>query len=114
MPLNDLAGTDAAITERTVAAMLEPIRAGRRHPADDDYLAALRALTRERGGWILDEIQTGVARTALLCVRARARAADILTLGGLGVPCHWPRWWRAPMSAASSPATRAGRSTAIR
>ena len=92
VPLNDLAAMDAAITERTVAVMLEPIQGEAGViPAHDDYLRALRALTRERGVLlILDEIQTGVGRTGRFCAYEHVRVQpDILTLGkglGAGVP----------------------------
>jgi acetylornithine/N-succinyldiaminopimelate aminotransferase len=92
VPLNDLAAMDAAITERTVAVMLEPIQGEAGViPADDDYLVALRALTRERGVLlILDEIQTGVGRTGRFCAYEHVGVQpDILTLGkglGAGVP----------------------------
>jgi acetylornithine/N-succinyldiaminopimelate aminotransferase len=92
VPLNDLAAMDAAITERTAAIMLEPIQGEAGViPADDDYLKALRALTRERGVLlILDEIQTGVGRTGRFCAYEHVSVhPDILTLGkglGAGVP----------------------------
>src|SRR4029450_3705676 len=92
VPLNDLAAMDAAITERTVAVMLEPIQGEAGViPADDDYLKALRALTRERGVLlILDEIQTGVGRTGRFCAYEHVSVQpDSLTLGkgrGAGVP----------------------------
>jgi acetylornithine/N-succinyldiaminopimelate aminotransferase len=92
VPLNDLAAMDAAITERTAAIMLEPIQGEAGViPADDDYLKALRALTRERGVLlILDEIQTGVGRTGRFCAYEHVSVQpDILTLGkglGAGVP----------------------------
>jgi acetylornithine/N-succinyldiaminopimelate aminotransferase len=92
VPLNDLDALRAAITDRTAAVMLEPIQgeAGV-FPAHDDYLRAVRALTRERGVLlILDEIQTGIGRTGKLYAFEHTHAApDILTLGkglGAGVP----------------------------
>ena len=82
----------AAITDRTVAVMLEPIQgeAGV-FPARDDYLCALRALTDERGVLlILDEVQTGIGRTGRLYAFEHVGVRpDILTLGkglGGGVP----------------------------
>jgi acetylornithine/N-succinyldiaminopimelate aminotransferase len=82
----------AAITERTIAVMLEPIQGEAGViPADDDYLKALRALTRQRGVLlILDEIQTGVGRTGRFCAYEHVNVQpDIVTLGkglGAGVP----------------------------
>jgi acetylornithine/N-succinyldiaminopimelate aminotransferase len=92
VPLNDLDALAAAITERTVAVMLEPIQGEAGViPATDAYLSAVRALTRERGVLlILDEIQTGVGRTGSFCAFQHIDARpDILTLGkglGGGVP----------------------------
>jgi acetylornithine/N-succinyldiaminopimelate aminotransferase len=92
VPLNDLSSLAAAITERTVAVMLEPIQGEAGViPAEDDYLRAVRALTRERGVLlILDEIQTGIGRTGLMYAFEHTQTRpDILTLGkglGGGVP----------------------------
>jgi acetylornithine/N-succinyldiaminopimelate aminotransferase len=92
VPLNDLDAMAAAITERTVAVMIEPIQgeAGV-YPAHDDYLRALRALTADRGVLlILDEIQTGIGRTGRLYAFEHVGVRpDILTLAkgvGGGVP----------------------------
>ncbi|MFI4987491.1 MAG: acetylornithine transaminase [Alphaproteobacteria bacterium] len=92
VPLNDLAAVEAAISERTVAVMLEPIQgeAGV-FQATDAYLRALRTLTAERGLLlILDEIQTGIGRTGRLFAYQHAGILpDIMTLGkglGGGVP----------------------------
>jgi len=92
VPLGDLEAVRGAITPMTTAVMLEPIQGEAGViPADDDYLVALRALTRERGVLlILDEIQTGVGRTGRLYGFEHAGVRpDILTLGkalGGGVP----------------------------
>ena len=92
VPLGDLDAVAAAITARTVAVMLEPIQGESGvFVAPDDYLRALRTLTRERGIlMILDEVQTGVGRTGrfLGCQHAGI-APDIVTVGkglGGGVP----------------------------
>ena len=92
VPLNDLDAMAAAITDRTVAVMVEPIQgeAGV-FPARDDYLRDLRELTDERGVLlILDEIQTGIGRTGRLYAFEHVGVRpDILTLGkglGGGVP----------------------------
>jgi acetylornithine/N-succinyldiaminopimelate aminotransferase len=92
VPLNDLAALAAAITDRTVAVMLEPIQGEAGViPTTDDYLRAVRDLTRARGVLlILDEIQTGIGRTGRLYAFEHAAVRpDVLTLGkglGGGVP----------------------------
>jgi acetylornithine/N-succinyldiaminopimelate aminotransferase len=66
--LNDLDSVKALITPNTIAVMIEPIQgeAGV-WPATDEFLQALRALTKERGLLLIfDEIQTGVGRTGKL------------------------------------------------
>jgi acetylornithine/N-succinyldiaminopimelate aminotransferase len=63
--LNDLTQVERAITNKTVAVMLEPIQgeAGV-FVASDEFLRGLRALTRREGLLlILDEVQTGIGRT---------------------------------------------------
>ncbi len=88
VPLNDIAAVAAAITDNTVAVMLEPIQGEAGViPADDGYLKDLRQLTRERGILlILDEIQTGMGRTGTLFAYQQVGITpDILTLGkGMG------------------------------
>ena len=92
VPLNDLGAVEAAITDRTVAVMLEPIQGESGvWPADDGYLRSLRSLADQRGILlILDEIQTGMGRTgALFCFEHTGVRPDILTLGkgiGAGTP----------------------------
>jgi acetylornithine/N-succinyldiaminopimelate aminotransferase len=90
--LNDLASVDRLIGPRTAAVMLEPIQgeAGVLS-ATDDFLRALRVLTRERGVLlIVDEVQTGMGRTGRLFGYEHAGIEpDIMTLGkgiGGGVP----------------------------
>jgi acetylornithine/N-succinyldiaminopimelate aminotransferase len=92
VPLNDLGAVAAAINERTVAVMLEPIQGESGViPAEDDYLRALRRLTEDRGILlILDEVQTGMGRTGTMYGFQHAGVGpDIMTLGkglGGGVP----------------------------
>jgi acetylornithine/N-succinyldiaminopimelate aminotransferase len=92
VPLNDMSAMAAAITDRTVAVMLEPIQGEAGViMAEDDYLRGLRALTRERGVLlILDEIQTGIGRTGKLYgFEHPGVSPDVLTLAkglGAGVP----------------------------
>lgn len=86
--LNDLDAVARAITDKTVAVMLEPIQgeAGV-FPASDDFLRGLQTLTRrENILLILDEIQTGIGRTGkLFAFEHTGVKPDIMTLGkGLG------------------------------
>lgn len=90
--LNDLASVERLITDKTVGVMLEPIQgeAGV-WPATDDFMRALRELTTKRGLLlIVDEVQTGFARTGKLFGYEHAGIEpDIMTLGkgiGGGVP----------------------------
>ncbi|MFI7384557.1 ornithine--oxo-acid transaminase [Streptomyces sp. NPDC049813] len=65
VPYGDLAALREAVTEETVAVLLEPIQgeAGVLVPPAG-YLSAVRELTRERGVlFIADEIQSGLGRT---------------------------------------------------
>ncbi|MGH1359344.1 MAG: acetylornithine transaminase [Burkholderiaceae bacterium] len=90
--LNDLESVKRLISDQTVAVMLEPIQgeAGVLL-AEDEFLQQLRALTTEHGLLlIVDEIQTGVARTGKLWGHEWAGIKpDVMTLGkglGGGVP----------------------------
>jgi acetylornithine/N-succinyldiaminopimelate aminotransferase len=90
--LNDLDSVKRLISDKTVAVMLEPIQgeAGV-WPATDQFLKALRALTKAHGLLlIVDEIQTGMGRTGKLFHYEHAGIEpDIMTLGkgiGGGVP----------------------------
>jgi acetylornithine/N-succinyldiaminopimelate aminotransferase len=92
VPLNNLAAVEAAMTQRTVAVMLEPIQgeAGV-FEATEPFLRDLRALTRDNGVLlILDEIQTGIGRTGRVFGYEHAGITpDIMTLAkglGGGVP----------------------------
>src|SRR5262249_43418059 len=89
---NDLRAMERAIDSRTAAILVEPIQGeGGVHVPDDGYLPGLRKLCDAAGILlILDEIQTGVARTGKLWAYEHVGAApDIMTLAkGLanGVP----------------------------
>jgi len=92
VPLNDLAAVEAAITDKTVGIMLEPIQGESGvWPATEAYLQGLRALCDQHGLLlILDEVQTGIGRTGtLFCFEHAGVTPDIMTLGkgiGAGVP----------------------------
>jgi acetylornithine/N-succinyldiaminopimelate aminotransferase len=92
VPFNDIEALKSAVSEKTIAVMLEPIQGeGGVIVANKDYLKFVREFTREQGILlILDEIQTGVARTGKLFAKEHYDVQpDILTLGkglGGGVP----------------------------
>ncbi len=92
VPLNDLTALQSALTEKTVAVMLETVQGEAGViPATDDYLRALRKLTREKDILLIfDEIQTGMGRTgALFAYQHSGVEPDMMTLGkglGGGVP----------------------------
>lgn len=90
--LNDIASVQAALSERSVAIMLEPVQgeAGVR-PATQDFLKALRRLCDEHGLLLIfDEVQTGCGRLGdLFAFQHYGVTPDIMTLGkglGGGVP----------------------------
>ncbi len=65
VPFDDIDTMADAVTEQTVAVILEPIQAeGWLYPPSDDYLPDVRQLCNDRNLLlILDEVQTGVGRT---------------------------------------------------
>ncbi len=62
---NDIQAARDAITDATAAVVVEAIQGeGGVHPADDEYLGALRERCDQKGAMlIIDEIQTGFGRT---------------------------------------------------
>ncbi|MGC4017874.1 MAG: acetylornithine/succinylornithine family transaminase [Muricomes sp.] len=62
---NDLDAFKAAVTENTIAIMIEPVQGeGGVHPASMEFMKGLRKLCDEKGLLLLlDEIQTGWCRT---------------------------------------------------
>ena len=89
---NDLAAVEEAITNKTVAVMLEPIQGeGGINIASKEYLAALRRLCDEKDLLLIfDEVQTGMGRTGkMFCFQNFDIKPDIMTLAkslGSGVP----------------------------
>ncbi|KAF1028594.1 MAG: Acetylornithine aminotransferase [Pseudomonas sp.] len=92
VPFNDLPALHAAVDEKTVAIMLEPVQSEAGViPATEHYLKGVERLCRELGILlILDEVQTGIGRCGtLLAEQQYGVRADIITLGkglGGGVP----------------------------
>ena len=62
---NDLESFRAAVTDNTIAIMVEPVQGeGGVHPATQEFLVGLRELCDEKGMLLLlDEVQTGWCRT---------------------------------------------------
>jgi len=90
--LNDLDAVAAAISERTVAIMLEPVQGEAGViPAEPSFLQGLRQLADEHQLLLIfDEVQTGVGRLgSLFAYQQFGVEPDIMTLGkgiGGGVP----------------------------
>ncbi|MEU5844328.1 acetylornithine transaminase [Rhodococcus sp. NPDC047139] len=88
VPYGDLDALDAAVDENTAAVFLEPImgESGVVVPPEG-YLAGARRITTERGALlVLDEVQTGIARTGTFFAhQAAGIVPDVMTLAkGLG------------------------------
>jgi ornithine--oxo-acid transaminase len=84
VPFGDAAAMEAAITENTVAVLIEPIQgeAGVVIPPDG-YLRAVRDMcTKNNVVFILDEIQTGLGRTGKLLAEEHEGVEADLTLIG--------------------------------
>ncbi len=62
---NDLASVKAAVTDKTVAIMLEPVQGeGGVNPATEEFMRGVRALCDEKNLlMICDEVQSGMGRT---------------------------------------------------
>jgi acetylornithine/N-succinyldiaminopimelate aminotransferase len=92
VPFNDLPALHAAVDERTVAIMLEPIQSEAGViAATAHYLKGVERLCRELGILLIfDEVQTGIGRCGtLLAEQSWGVRADIVVLGkglGGGVP----------------------------
>ncbi len=92
VPYNDIEALGAAITERTVAIMLEPLQGeGGVVAARPDYLQAARELCDRHGLLLIfDEVQTGMGRTGRLFAYEHSGVVpDVMTLAkglGTGVP----------------------------
>jgi predicted acetylornithine/succinylornithine family transaminase len=110
VPYNDLRAMERAIDGRTAAVIVEPIQGeGGVNVPDDDYLPGLRKLCDASGALlILDEIQTGVARTGRLWAYEHAGIEpDIMTVAKAlanGVPIG-AMLCRAEVASALSPGT---------
>ncbi len=92
VPFNDYESLLAAVNDKTIAIMLEPVQGeGGAVPADPAYLKAVRELCdSEDILLILDEVQTGMGRTgSMFAFSQYSIEPDIMTLGkgiGAGFP----------------------------
>ncbi|MEW6335273.1 MAG: acetylornithine transaminase [Thermodesulfobacteriota bacterium] len=92
VPYNDLAAIEAAVTDRTLGVMVEPIQGeGGVIVPDPSYLPGIRRICDERGLlMIVDEVQTGMGRTGtLFACEAQEVVPDMITLAkalGNGFP----------------------------
>ncbi len=80
---NSIAAIKKATTDKTCAIMLEPVQGeGGVNLPDDDYLKAVRAWCSEKNTLlILDEVQTGIARTGtLFAYEQYGVEPDVMTL----------------------------------
>ncbi|MBA2850497.1 acetylornithine/N-succinyldiaminopimelate aminotransferase [Methanococcus maripaludis] len=88
IPFNDIEALKAGISEKTSAIMIEPVQGeGGIHPADKEYLKAVRKLCDENNiVLIFDEVQCGMGRTGtLFAYEQYGVIPDIVTLAkGLG------------------------------
>jgi acetylornithine/N-succinyldiaminopimelate aminotransferase len=88
VPLGDVAGLRAAVSERTAAVLLEPIQGESGiHPLGRELLHAAREVCDEHGALlILDEIQCGNGRTGTLWAHEQLGVTpDVMTVAkGLG------------------------------
>ncbi|MEA2639982.1 MAG: acetylornithine/N-succinyldiaminopimelate aminotransferase [Chloroflexota bacterium] len=83
VPFNNIDAIADAVSEETVAVLLEPVQAeGGLFPADKQYLADVRQLCDERNLLlILDEVQTGVGRCGTLWAHTQyGIEPDVMTL----------------------------------
>jgi len=92
VPFDDLDAVKAAVTEKTVAVMIEPIQGeGGINVASDSYIKGLRELCDKKDLLLIfDEIQTGMGRTGeMFCYKHFDVTPDVMTLAkslGGGVP----------------------------
>ena len=88
VPFGNMNALRAAITDKTAAIIVEPVQGESGiHPADPEYLRALREAADEFGILLMfDEVQTGIGRTGkLFAYEWSGVAPDVMALAkGLG------------------------------
>lgn len=112
VPWDDIAALERAIDPTTAAVLLEPIQGeGGINVPSSDYLAAVRELCNERGLLlILDEVQTGLARTGRWFAHQHDNVVpDVVTIAkalGNGMPIG-ACWARSEVAAVFQPGDHA-------
>ncbi len=92
IPFNDIEKVKSAISDKTVAVMLELIQGeGGINVADKEFIQELRKICNEKNLLLIfDEVQTGIGRTAkMFCYQNYGVIPDIMTLAkalGGGLP----------------------------
>ena len=92
IPFNDIEAVKEAITDKTIAIMLEPIQCeGGINIAGDEYMKSLRRICDERDiVLIFDEVQTGMGRSGkMFACKNYGVVPDVMTLAkalGGGLP----------------------------
>lgn len=92
VPFNDIEAVKEAITDKTVAIMLEPVQCeGGINIPDKEYMAALRKICDEKDiVLIFDEVQTGMGRSGeMFAFKNFGVTPDVMTLAkalGGGLP----------------------------
>ncbi|MFA5039770.1 MAG: aspartate aminotransferase family protein [Candidatus Omnitrophota bacterium] len=95
VPWNDLAAFSAALSEKTVAVLMEVVQGeGGIHIAEPDFVRAIRRICDERKMLlVIDEVQTGIGRTGkMFGYQHYGITPDVMTLakslgGGLPIGC---------------------------
>lgn len=83
-PYNNLEALASAVTDQTAAVIIEAVQGeGGVHPGTNEYLLGARRITDEHGALlIIDEVQTGFARTGKwFAVEHSGVTPDLLTMG---------------------------------
>ncbi len=92
VPFNDLKALESAVSDKTIAILLELIQGeGGIHVADQGYVKSIRRLCDEKDILlILDEVQTGIGRTGeMFCFQHYGIKPDLMALAkalGGGLP----------------------------
>lgn len=84
VPYNNLEAASAAVNEHTAAILVEPVQGeGGVHPATPEYLRGLRRIADLHGALlIIDEVQTGFARTGRwFAVEHSGVIPDLMAMG---------------------------------